>query len=232
MLIAGRQVTSELMDDPSLDPVAHRAALRGLANINSFTHSSDVLGRRIRSYAKNGAQPLRVLDVACGGGDVTVALQQHVNREGLDIRLHGCDISPTALQHARQNASDSGVEIDFFRLDVLNEPIPTGYDIIVSSLFFHHLSNEQAESLLRNLCAATTCVLISDLERLWIGHVAAWLGARFLSRSPVVHFDGPASVRAAFSKAELKALAEKAGLCDARVCRWWPFRLLLEWSKL
>lgn len=52
-----------------------------------------------------------------------------------------------------------------------------------------------------------------------------------LSRSPVVHFDGPASVRAAYTPAELRALADQAGLAGATVRPVFPCRMLLTWSR-
>ena len=58
----------------------------------------------------------------------------------------------------------------------------------------------------------------------------AWTSARLFSRSPIVHFDAPASVRAAFTIDELEEVVRTAGLEHARVTRAMPERMLLEWT--
>ena len=57
-------------------------------------------------------------------------------------------------------------------------------------------------------------------------------GSRLLTRSPIVHVDGPLSVRAAFTVAEARQLAERAGLSGATIRRHWPQRFLLSWWKV
>jgi hypothetical protein len=49
-----------------------------------------------------------------------------------------------------------------------------------------------------------------------------------LSRSAVVHADGPQSVAAAFTPIEVLTLARRAGLHTARVSSQWPCRFLLS----
>jgi hypothetical protein len=122
--------------------------------------------------------------------------------------------------------------VRFFVLDVLGEAIPPGYDVIVSSLFLHHLADDEAVALLRRMGeAAERMVLINDLRRSRLGYLLAWVGTRVLSRSAVARVDGPLSVQAAYTVAEMKALAERAGLTGAQVMKRWPYRLLLRWDR-
>ncbi len=79
--------------------------------------------------------------------------------------------------------------------------------------------------------AAARLVLINDLARTGAGYLLAWAGCRVLSRSPVVHHDGPASVASAFTPDEALELAREAGLAGATVARRWPERFLLAWSR-
>ena len=74
-------------------------------------------------------------------------------------------------------------------------------------------------------------VLVNDLIRGWPGYLLAKVGGQLLTRSPVVHTDGPLSVQAAFTRAELKTLAEQAGLHGATVSWRWPWRMLLTWRR-
>ncbi len=123
------------------------------------------------------------------------------------------------------------MDVPFFQLDALNDPLPEGFDVVTCSLFLHHLSEEQAVRLLRKMAdAARSTILVNDLSRSRLGYALAWTGCRLLSRSPIVHHDGPASVRAAFNLAEARDLAERAGLERVSLSRRWPRRFLLSWS--
>jgi hypothetical protein len=74
-------------------------------------------------------------------------------------------------------------------------------------------------------------VLVNDLSRSRTGLFLALVGTRLLSTSDVVRVDGPLSVKAAFTPAEARALAERAGLRGAKVMRRWPCRWLLTWER-
>jgi SAM-dependent methyltransferase len=222
----------EIMDQPGLDAGAHATALRGLRRINQFSRSDGILWPALARLGADREGPTRVLDLASGGGDVPIALARRAAVLGLDIRFDGCDISPVAVEFARRNAEEAGAPTRFFRLNVLEEPIPDEYDVVICSLFLHHLADDEAVVVLRRMSdAAGKLVLVNDLIRCRLGHGLAWAGCRLLSRSPIVRHDGPASVDAAFSFAEAEELARRAGLVGARLTRHWPFRFLLSWSR-
>ena len=228
--LAYRRPTPERMDDPHLDPAEHRRALRGLARLNRLSGSAELLWPRIVSVARRDRRPLRVLDVATGAGDVPVRLARKAAAAGLTrVTFAGCDVSPTAVAAAAQTATDSGVSVAFFRHDAIADPLPAGYDVVTCSLFLHHLSDADAVTLLRRMAAAGRTVLVNDLARGPLNYALVWLASRACSRSPVVHFDGPASVRSAYTPGEALALAEKAGLTGARVLDRPPCRFLLTW---
>jgi hypothetical protein len=106
------------------------------------------------------------------------------------------------------------------------------YDVVMCSLFLHHLQREQARALLARMSdLADRLVLVNDLVRSPVGFVLAYAGTRLLSRSWVVHTDGPRSVEGAFTMTELRVLAEEAGLRGAEVAARWPCRMLLTWSR-
>jgi len=228
----------EVMDDPSLDAASHHAALRGLRRINALSRPVAALWPAIAQLAagtcgtRDRDRPLRILDVACGAGDVTIGLWRRARRAGVAAEVHGCDVSQQALEFARQAASRRHAEVRFFAHDALGRPLPDSYDVIVSCLFLHHLEEDRAVAFLRAArLAARRMVLVNDLERCRIGFLLAYGGTRVLTRSPVVHVDGPRSVRAAFTTAEARALAQRAGLADAEVRPCWPWRWLLIWKR-
>jgi hypothetical protein len=79
--------------------------------------------------------------------------------------------------------------------------------------------------------AARRAVLVDDLVRSRLGFALVWMGRYLLTSSPVVHVDGPLSVRAALSIGEARDLAERAGLQGCTIRRHWPERFLLTWRK-
>lgn len=234
-VLASRCRQPELMDQPELDSSLHWGALRGLRRINGLSLTAAALFVPLRSLAREiGPQHvLRVLDVACGGGDVAIELSRRASRAGLAVEVAGCDISPQAIEFARQQSqASSDREVQFFLRDALSEGLPAGYDIIMCSLFLHHLEDASAVQLLREMAtAARRMVLVSDLRRTAAGYGLAWLGARLLTRSPVVRVDGPLSVAAAFTMEEASQLADRAGIPDAQITRCWPQRFLLTWRR-
>ena len=223
----------EIMDDPALEGRRHEAALRGLSRLNYLSGSTRTIWTPLAALAKQlGQQQLRVLDVATGAGDVPLRLWRRARRAGLDLEIHGIDVSRRAVELAAGRAVVERAAVHFRVLDVLAGPLPSGFDVVTCSLFLHHLAEEQAVLLLQAMANATQhLVLVNDLRRSAVGlaltHLAAWT----LSGSDVVRVDGPRSVRAAFTVVEAAALARAAGLKGAIVERHWPFRLLLSWKR-
>lgn len=224
-----RRLQPELMDAPDLDPARHVSALRALQTVNLLSGTTGRIWREVATLVGDGPRPLRVLDLACGGGDVAVALQRRADRAALPVEVHGCDRSPVALEHARSTAEAKGVSVDFFELDVLAGPLPDGYDLICCSLFLHHLSHDEAVALLQALASAARAVLIQDLRRTRVGYALAFLTLHTLARSDVARVDGLRSVAGAFTMDEVAGLAQRAGIANARLRPCWPERFTLSW---
>lgn len=227
-----RRREPEVMDQPGLDERRHAQALRGLARINMVSASAGILWPTLARLARATApNTLRVLDVATGGGDVPIRLARRARRAGLPMEIAGCDISATAIKFANDRARTAGVSVSFFELNALSEVLPGPYDAMTCSLFLHHLDDSDAVALLQKMAAAARCVLVNDLARSRRGLVLAHAATRLLSRSPVVHMDGPRSVEAAYTPAEALDLARRAGMSHAKVLRHWPCRFLLSWMR-
>ncbi len=228
-----RRREPEIMDRPDMAGPPHEQALRGLERINAWSGSAGLLWPAIaRLGRERPSEPIRVLDVATGAGDIPIRLWQRAQQASVLLEVAGCDRSLSALEHARQRAREKQADVRFFEWDALHGPLPAGYDVVMSSLFLHHLATEEATDLLRRMAAAARAmVLVNDLCRGLAGLSLAWAGTRILSRSPVVHTDGVLSVRAAFTAEELRRLALDAGLTGAVVTRRWPCRMLLTWRR-
>jgi 2-polyprenyl-3-methyl-5-hydroxy-6-metoxy-1,4-benzoquinol methylase len=231
MDLSKRNLQGELMDDPLLDPRLHAEALLGLKRINQFTNSYHALWKSIRKLSATDGTPLRILDVACGGGDSLRAIARFAERAGVAVHVTGLDISSTAIDIARSECANLPFKTDWIVGDAIYAPLPEGQDVVFCSLFLHHLTNEQAVLLLQNMKrSARRMVLVADLVRSRLGYVMAYAGTRILSRSKIVHIDGPRSVEAAFTIEEMQELAQSAGMRTATIHPFWPERFLLAWE--
>lgn len=224
--LAHRQVQPEIMDQPDLDRARHGHALRGLATVNALSQSWRLPWTSLAAFAREHGV-IRVLDLACGGGDVTMRLARKAQRVKAEIEIEGCDMSPTALDIAKSRAEGFGAPVAFFQHDLLSGGIPAGYDVLVNSLFMHHWPGEDALDLLKNMRdEARLGVIVSDLNRTAAGYLASHIACRIVTRSSVVHYDAPRSVEAAFTPGEFAELAREAGFTNFTLRRQWPFRFL------
>jgi len=223
-----------MMDQPDLDVRQHRHALTALGRANAVSRTAAVLWPAIRDAARAvGTRPLHVLDIASGGGHVLVSLARQSAREAIDVDWTGWDLSPVAIDYARTLAVRSGVKgVRFEQADALRDPMPAGIDVVLCTLFLHHLPDAGAAALLQRMKdAAGQMVVVADLRRTRLGCLFAWVGCRLLSRSRVFHVDGTRSVAAALTTDEARALAGRAQLAGAQVSMIWPQRWLLVWRR-
>ena len=231
--LTARNLQPELMDQPDLDAATHRQALAGLGRINRWSGSVRIVWPAIRQLARQfPTVRLRVLDVASGGGDVPIGLWRRARRAGVQLEIVGCDVSPLAVETATAQAARCGANVHFQVHDVLGGPLPPGFDVVMCSLFLHHLTPGQAVSLLEKMASATGhLLLINDLRRSTSGYLLAQAACRALTRSRIVRVDGPRSVAGAFTVPEVRSLLAQAKLDGASIQKRWPFRFLLSWHK-
>jgi 2-polyprenyl-3-methyl-5-hydroxy-6-metoxy-1,4-benzoquinol methylase len=223
----------EIMDEPDIEKDRLFGALDGIARLNRWSGASGILWPVIRDLAREVApRPLRVLDLASGGGDLLLGLWRRAARAGISLELVGSDLSPHAVDFAREEAAQAGAPIEYQILNAVTDPLPDGFDLIMSSLFMHHLDPPDVVTVLRRMAdAAEHMVLVNDLIRTGPCWLLITLSARALCRSPVNHVDARRSAAAAFTSSEMRLLANQAGLADATITMKIPCRFLLTWRK-
>ena len=204
----------ELMDDLSRPDHEFAQAYRELEIINRWLGGL----RAIERFLPRIENPL-ILDVAAGACDISEKL---LNR--MPCRIVVLDRNARGLKLARRSLPVVG--------DAFAPPFPDEtFDVVMASLFFHHLSDEECVRVLRHMWRlARRSVLINDLHR----HPLAYFSIRTLSavfsKSAMFRHDAPVSVRRAFRPQELAAIANKAGI-PAKLFRSFPYRLVLVAEK-
>lgn len=222
-------MSHELMDSPSLDSGEVERALRGLSRLNRVSGAAGLLWKYIRPLVSRG-EPLTLLDIATGAGDVPVALARLARTRGCLLEVSGCDLRAEMRSVAEAGAEKRGVKLRTFAFDATKDEIEGRYDVVVASLFTHHLSEADVVRLLECMKrAARRMVVVSDLHRDALTLAIVGLASRLVTRSRVVRVDAALSVRAAFTRGEFQALAQRAGLAGAEVHRGFPCRFVMTW---
>ena len=181
----------EILDQPDVSPEEVYAGLEGLDRMHWWSQTVSLLWQPIARLVKPGDPPLRILDIACGSGASLVELGRRACKAGIDVELAGCDINPMTIAYAESRAKRAGMPATFFRFDAAHDPLPEGFDVVFTSTFLHHLSDEQAISLMARMRqSARRLVLIDDLIRGWWGAFIVFLGTRGLFTARVNQIDG------------------------------------------
>jgi SAM-dependent methyltransferase len=231
-----RSHEQEWLDRDDIDPAQLRAVLRDLARFNRafFGHSPILkwLGC-VLGGERNGSGPT-ILDVGCGYGDLLRAIRRWSNKRNLKPTLLGVDLNPETIRIARE-ATDQADQIDFAVMDAFDLPQGRRFDIIVSSLVAHHLSDEKLRDFLVLLeRSSTRGWLIYDLQRHRLLYAVIGAASRLARLHPMVTKDGQISVMRSLTRKEWMDRLAAAGiaLSDVKI-RWFLFRFVIErWKAL
>lgn len=178
---------------------------------------------------------LRILDVACGGGDYLSRLVRRGSTFGCTVEMVGLDSNPTTVQYARTYVDrhlrpSVGRRIQVKTEDALSMSYDTNaFDVVHAALFLHHLCDADAARLLRNMNRIGRLgLVVNDLHRHILAYIGIWLVTRLTGMVSMVQHDAPISVRRGFSKAELLRIAHEAELSDPQIGWHWAFRWTLS----
>lgn len=86
------------------------------------------------------------LDFGCGAGRLTLPLARRA------VRVVACDIAPTMLEHARQNASSAGLHnVTFLEPDELTELGDPQFDFVCTLLVLQYIPPLRGHEIIRTL---------------------------------------------------------------------------------
>ena len=227
MDLSARAAGPEILDGDDVGPEVFARVMDDLASVSRvlLAHGPTIgfLHRATRTLPRGTA--ISILDVGCGEGDLLRRIRRWSDRRGLDASLAGVDLNPRSAVAARAK-TPSAAAIEYVTGDVFD--YAGRADLVVSSLFTHHLSDEQAILFLRWMeRRAARGWFVNDLHRHPIAYHGFGLAARVARWHPIVRQDGQTSVARGFRPHEWRALLRQADV-EARV-RWKPlFRLCVE----
>lgn len=217
------------MDDPDQNPATLARSLRYLGWTNRWLGGRRAVVRPVKSMlrqASTPARPFRLLDVGTGGGDIPRGLLQWIRKARIPCRVVAAELHPVTARYAR-NRSRGYPELTIIRADGRNLPFrPRSFDLVLSSNFLHHLSDQELIPFLNHLSELSgQWLVISDLLRRRRAHLWIWLLTRLAN--PISRHDGPLSVQRAFTMEEARALAADADLEGLRLEESFGHRFVL-----
>lgn len=223
---------SEWMDEPC-DYSEFRDCLRDLEKVNRVVGAYRPTLKWLEQFAAAGREPLRIVDVGCGGGDMLRQIEAWAAKRGIAVQLTGVDLNPYAARAAREftnhNSSIQWVTGDAFSY---NPTAPVG--LVISSLFTHHLTDPEIVRFLMWMeRVAERGWFINDLHRKRIPYYGFAALAWLVRWHRFVRHDGPVSVRRSFLSEDWESYCTAAGLRreDVRIEEVRPARLCIARMK-
>jgi ubiquinone/menaquinone biosynthesis C-methylase UbiE len=223
--IMKRVVIPELLDTDSGTPAEIATALSDLRNINHWFGGVDTTQSMIARVAqKADASSLSLLEVAAGAGYVPLSASARLRESGLNLQVTLLD---RAHSHLNKNGN-SAVAGDALTLPFANE----SFDVVSCCLFAHHLEPQEIIQFVNEgLRVCRVAVIINDVVRDPI-HLALVYLSLPLYRSRLTHHDAPASVRRAYTVAELHQILGETVAAKVNIEPHRLFRLgAIAWKK-
>lgn len=221
----------ELMDEPCSRQDL-RTCLRHLARVNRLLRGHRPTFQWLESFTRI-REPLRILDVGCGDGDALRRIAQWAMRRKTPIELTGLDLNSVAISIAKE-ATTPECEIEFVTGNVFDYKPQQPLDLIVSSLFAHHLNDEELVRFIGWMeCHARLGWFVNDLSRAEIPYRLFKLLAKAARWHRFVQHDGPVSIARAFRADDWQQLCASAGLADGEfsILSYVPARLCVARRK-
>jgi len=173
----------------------------------------------IEQHLRHVREPVTVLDVAAGAADIP----RDLSRRHPHWTCIAFDLSEWMLALAGGLPKVRG-DVRWFPFR------DRSVDYVITTHYFHHLTDEQIVAVLEEFDrVARRGIVVNDLLR--NRRALFWIKLFTLGANRYVKYDGPQSVKKAFTVAEMEALARRAGLDWLRVRRHFAHRITLAGER-
>ncbi len=228
---AQRSQKKELLDGDNI-PFHHiKKNMEELQFINAKLggHAITITGVKKVIAQTKFTSPIKIVEIGCGGGDNLQAIQKWALKNKVDAELTGIDLNPECILYAQ--SLKENIDTKFICSDYRQVHFEIVPDVIFSSLFCHHFSNNELAAMLQWMKKNTaTGFFINDLHRHRLAYYSIKLLTRVFSKSYLVKNDAPLSVLRGFTKEEWKNIFYNAGISTYQ-CLWqWAFRWLITYK--
>lgn len=213
------------MDDFSMKGELLRDTLDKLGKINKWLGGNHVTLNGLRQLLKNQPKDrvLTIVDLGCGHGDILRLIADFGRKHNYSFELIGIDANQDAIEYADE-LSVAYEELSFRSVDVFSEEFRAmEYDIVLSTLFLHHLNEDEIQALLNTVTTkAKLGVVINDLHRSSMAYGLFKLLGLVISNHMIVQ-DGLTSILRAFKRKEIEQISSQLNL-NSKISWKWAFR--------
>jgi 2-polyprenyl-3-methyl-5-hydroxy-6-metoxy-1,4-benzoquinol methylase len=221
-----RSYQKELLDGDNIPFPAIAQTMRELNTINTLLGGHAITIAGFKQLVKDKKE-ITVCEIGCGGGDNLVAIVKYCQKNEINIRCIGIDYNNECIAFAKQNEylkdNTEFIYSDYSKVNFDSKP-----DIIFSSLFCHHFTDEELVSQLKWIKEhARLGFFINDLQRHWLAFYLIHMLTQLFSKSYLVKNDASLSVARGFKKTEWQSLFSKAGIGNFHITWKWAFRYLI-----
>lgn len=227
-----RSTERELMDESDITFAEFHHCLRSLETINHLTLAYRPTLHWLRQWT-HSSKAFTLLDAGSGGGDMLRQIAKRIPSapERQEISLIGVDLNPWSKKSADLMSQSSLIENK--TANIFNFDPERKLDIIVCSLFTHHLTDEQIVDFVKWIDhRAQKGWFINDLHRHPLPYYFIKAATALFSRNRLIRNDAAVSVARSFTTADWRRLLRAADIGERARIRWYfPFRICISCEK-
>lgn len=226
-----RSYQKELLDADNIPFQDIKQNMQELDTINRLLGGHRITLNGFNMLRKN-KQKIHVCEIGCGGGDNLVAIHRWCRKHNVEATFTGIDIKEECIRFAEIKKELQGytnwLVSDYKKVFFQEKP-----DIIFSSLFCHHFTEEELVIQLQWMKENSGIgFFINDLQRHPLAYHSIKNLASIFSKSYLVKNDAPLSVKRGFVKKEWQQIFTSAGITSCQMQWQWAFRYLISYRHV
>lgn len=229
--LKNRSLQKELLDAEGIPFADIKKNMQELDTVNRFLGGHLITIKGIKQFIRTDTINLTVCEMGCGGGDNLRSIQHFCFKQKIPVSLIGIDIKQECIDYAveRNPQLDAKWICSDYKMVEFNKAIP---DVIFSSLFCHHFTQEQLVQMMKWMKSnCSQGFFINDLQRHPLAYFSIKWITKFFSGSYLVKNDAPLSVARGFHKKDWEEIFAKAGIRSYSIKWKWAFRYLIVCHK-
>lgn len=226
----------ETMDDPTCDRKSLFRTYDAFQRINrTLAGWRSLYIQFIRPRGQDNNTELSLLDIGCGGADVTRDLCRWANQDGIKIEATALDLDGRALEYIldRDGSDDSMVaERITYRQGHTRELIGESaqYDVVITNHVLHHLTIDELHELCQDterLLKPNGLAIFNDIHRSDAAYVYFGMATWGQFPGTFIRQDGLRSIRRSYTVNELQGILSDCWRVHAK----WPYRVVATYHK-
>ncbi len=227
-----RSPAKELLDRDDIPFDDVKQNMKELNTINTFLGGHAITLAGVKAILKRlpANKVVTICEIGCGGGDNLRAINTWCNKNKIPVQFIGIDIKKECIDFAKSQCAY--LDAVWIQNDYAAASFGTTKpDIIFSSLFCHHFSNNDLVNMLRWMkLNCSKGFFINDLQRHPLAYYSIGWITKLFSSSYLVKNDAPLSVARSFTRNDWQTLFDITAIKNYSIQWKWAFRFLVIYS--